>query len=99
MLLVETDRPISVIASEAGFANLSNFNRRFREARRMTPKDFRRFVVKHGRMPDSAPKEDLSKRSPSLEMRTKRLNSETAFAQDSRPPFLSPARTDRGLAR
>ena len=48
MLLVETDRPISVIASEAGFANLSNFNRRFREARRMTPKDFRRFVVKHG---------------------------------------------------
>lgn len=99
MLLVETDRPISVIASEAGFSNLSNFNRRFREARRMTPKDFRRFVVKHGRMPDSPPKEDLSKRSPSLEMRTKRPNSETASAQGSRPPFLSPARTGVRLER
>jgi len=32
MLLVETDRPISVIASEAGFPNLSNFSPRFREA-------------------------------------------------------------------
>jgi transcriptional regulator GlxA family with amidase domain len=32
MLLVETERPISVIASETGFSNLSNFNRRFRDA-------------------------------------------------------------------
>jgi AraC-like DNA-binding protein len=67
MLLVETERPISVIASEAGFSNLSNFNRRFREARHMTPKEFRRFVVEHGRMPDSQPGTDLTKRSPSLE--------------------------------
>jgi AraC-like DNA-binding protein len=67
MLLVETERPISVIASETGFSNLSNFNRRFREARHMTPKEFRRFVVEHGRMPDSQPGTDLTKRSPSLE--------------------------------
>ncbi len=72
MLLVETDQPISVIAAEAGFSNLSNFNRRFREARHMTPKDFRRFVVKHGRMPGSQPEAELNKRSPSLETRTKR---------------------------
>jgi AraC-like DNA-binding protein len=67
MLLVETERPISVIASETGFSNLSNFNRRFREARHMTPKEFRRFVVEHGRMPGSPPGTDLTKRSPSLE--------------------------------
>ena len=67
MLLVETERPISVIASETGFSNLSNFNRRFREARHMTPKEFRRFVAEHGRMPDSEPGTDLTKRSPSLE--------------------------------
>jgi len=67
MLLVETERPISVIASETGFSNLSNFNRRFRQARHMTPKEFRRFAAEHGRMPDSEPGTDLNKRSPSLE--------------------------------
>jgi AraC-like DNA-binding protein len=72
MLLVETERPISVIASETGFSNLSNFNRRFREARHMTPKEFRRFVVEHGRMPDSQLETDLTKRSPSLEHPTRR---------------------------
>ena len=66
MWLVETDRPISVIASDAGFSNLSNFNRRFRAARKMTPKDFRRYYVEHGRMPDFEDV-DLTKRSPSLE--------------------------------
>jgi len=88
MLLVETDRPISVIASEAGFSNLSNFNRRFLEARGMTPRDFRGFVVQNGRMPDSHPEVELNKRSPSLETRARRLNSETDFAQGSRPPSL-----------
>jgi AraC-like DNA-binding protein len=72
MLLVETERPISVIASETGFSNLSNFNRRFRQARHMTPKEFRRFVVQHGRMPDSPPETDLTKRSPSLEHSARR---------------------------
>src|SRR5580658_3918475 len=99
MLLVETDRPISVIASEAGFSNLSNFNRRFLEARGMTPRDFRRFVVQNGRMPHSQPEVELNQRSPSLETRAKRLNSETALAQGSRPPFLSAARTAGSLER
>lgn len=67
MLLVETERPISVIAADTGFSNLSNFNRRFRKARHMTPKEFRRFVVKHRRMPHPLPEPDLTKRSPSLE--------------------------------
>jgi len=71
MLLVETDYPISMVAAETGFSNLSNFNRQFREARHMTPKEFRRFVVKYGRMPDVQPELDLTKRSPSLEQRAK----------------------------
>jgi transcriptional regulator GlxA family with amidase domain len=71
MLLAETDRPISVIAAEAGFSNLSNFNRRFLATRHVTPRNFRRFVVKHGRMPDALAAADLTKRSPSLEARRK----------------------------
>jgi AraC-like DNA-binding protein len=71
MLLVETDYPISMVAAETGFSNLSNFNRQFRDARQMTPKEFRRFVVKYGRMPDMQPELDLTKRSPSLEQRAK----------------------------
>ena len=66
MWLVETDRPISVIAAEAGFSNLSNFNRQFRSARQMTPKEFRGYYVKHGRMAE-LDRVDLTKRSPSLE--------------------------------
>jgi AraC-like DNA-binding protein len=71
MLLVETDYPISMVAAETGFSNLSNFNRQFRDARQMTPKEFRRFVVKYGRMPEVQPELDLTKRSPSLEQRAK----------------------------
>lgn len=66
MWLVETDRPIRVIAADAGFSNLSNFNRRFREARQMTPKEFRRYYEKHGRMAELEAF-DVTKRSPSLE--------------------------------
>jgi len=66
MWLVETDRPISLIAADAGFSNLSNFNRRFRAARHMSPREFRSYYAKHGRMPD-ADELDLRKRSPSLE--------------------------------
>ena len=99
MLLVETDRPISVIASEAGFSNLSNFNRRFLEARGMTPRDFRRFVVQNDCMPDSPPEVELNKRSPSLETRAKRLNAETDLAQRSMPPSLLVAGTRGRLDR
>jgi len=72
MWLVETDRPISVIATDAGFSNLSNFNRRFRSVRQMTPREFRNEYVKHGGMSDQN-EVDLTKRSPSLE-RAKRRN-------------------------
>jgi AraC-like DNA-binding protein len=73
MWLAETDRPVSVIAADAGFSNLSNFNRRFRAVRHMSPRDFRRQFNKNS----SAPGPDefsLTKRSPSLEG-TKRHNS------------------------
>lgn len=69
MLLAETDRPISVVAAEAGFSNLSNFNRRFLAARHVTPRDFRQFVIEHGTMP-VASTADLTKRSPSLDTRS-----------------------------
>ncbi len=39
--LIETDRPVIDIAFAAGFQNLSNFNRRFRALKGMTPRDFR----------------------------------------------------------
>jgi AraC-like DNA-binding protein len=78
MWLVETDRPISVIAADAGFSNLSNFNRRFRTARHMTPKQFRRSYVQHGRIPEWD-EVDLAKRSPSLEM-VKRRKVGSGFA-------------------
>jgi len=78
MWLAETDRPISVIATDAGFSNLSNFNRRFRAVRRMTPKEFRRYYLK-----DELEKVDLTKRSPSLETRVGRG---LALRRPRRPP-------------
>ena len=41
-LLLESDRTISEIAFECGFNNLSNFNRRFRERKGMSPREYRR---------------------------------------------------------
>jgi AraC-like DNA-binding protein len=43
-LLLETDLRISDVASESGFTNLSNFNRRFLAWKQMTPAAFRRKV-------------------------------------------------------
>jgi hypothetical protein len=68
---VDTDWPISMVATETGFSNLSNFNRQFRDSRHMTPREFRRFVVKYGRMPNAKAELDLTQRSPSLEKRGK----------------------------
>lgn len=41
-LLVETDRTVSQVCAAAGFSNLSNFNRRFRRLKGLTPREFRR---------------------------------------------------------
>ena len=79
MWLVETDQPISLIASDAGFFNLSNFNRRFRAARHMSPKQFRSYYAKHGRIPN-LDEVDLRKRSPSLE---------NAKGRSARTPLVS----------
>jgi AraC-like DNA-binding protein len=40
--LVETDQDITDIAFACGFGNLSNFNRRFKQIKAMTPRQFRR---------------------------------------------------------
>ena len=70
--LVRTERPISVIAADAGFSNLSNFNRRFQNSRHVSPKEFRRYYLRNGRMPELHDV-DLTKRSPSLERARPRI--------------------------
>ncbi|WP_292933235.1 AraC family transcriptional regulator [Noviherbaspirillum sp.] len=46
-LLISTDRPISCIASEAGYTNVSHFNRQFLAIKHVTPREFRRSYVDH----------------------------------------------------
>ncbi len=41
-LLIESSKSIKEIAEESGFGNISNFNRRFREAYRLTPGMYRK---------------------------------------------------------
>ena len=43
--LLESDQPIASIAYQAGFNNLSNFNRRVRELRGVSPRQFRESAV------------------------------------------------------
>jgi len=41
-LLAEEDRKVTDVALDCGFRNLPNFNRRFREITRQTPREYRR---------------------------------------------------------
>ena len=41
-LLSDSDRPITLICYETGFNNIANFNRRFRELKGSTPREYRR---------------------------------------------------------
>lgn len=47
-LLMETEMPIIDVAFASGFANLSNFNRRFRDKYRMCPRDYRKRMLQPG---------------------------------------------------
>jgi AraC-like DNA-binding protein len=47
-LLVRTDLPVTVISSEVGYANLSNFNRSFKLSRRSTPAAYRKSAAETG---------------------------------------------------
>ncbi|CAH0533688.1 HTH-type transcriptional activator RhaR [Vibrio stylophorae] len=43
-LLATTNRAIALIAEDVGFNNLSNFNRQFKEVKKMTPSHFRKLL-------------------------------------------------------
>jgi len=45
-LLVSTDKPISFIADEVGYTNLSHFNRQFLAIKQLTPREFRKSYLK-----------------------------------------------------
>lgn len=48
-LLSETETPITTICYETGFNNIANFNRRFRELKENTPREYRRESrMRHG---------------------------------------------------
>jgi AraC-like DNA-binding protein len=43
-MLLQTNRPIAEICFDAGYQNLSNFNRQFRAETGMTPREYRRKI-------------------------------------------------------
>lgn len=55
-LLLETGAPVTEIAFQVGFNNLSNFNRRFRESKDMSPREYRsRFSFEDHRQHEPLP--------------------------------------------
>jgi AraC-like DNA-binding protein len=40
-LLINTDKPVALIADEVGYQNLANFNRQFKALKKQTPRQFR----------------------------------------------------------
>jgi AraC-like DNA-binding protein len=54
-LLVSTDKPVSCIADEVGYSNLSHFNRQFLAIKELTPREFRRsYLQKEPQLPHAA---------------------------------------------
>ncbi len=47
--LINTSQPIALVAENVGFNNLSNFNRQFKAAKKMTPKEFRTHFEQRGK--------------------------------------------------
>ncbi len=48
--LIESDDPITQIASDCGFYNLSNFNKQFKRRKGMTPREYRRQMAPANRI-------------------------------------------------
>jgi AraC-like DNA-binding protein len=72
MLLVETDRPVSMIAFEVGLPNLANFNRQFRRVRGITPSGYRKSFQQQGNQPEVPGAGELFTRPYSLDRQQKR---------------------------
>jgi AraC-like DNA-binding protein len=72
MLLVETDRPVSMIAFEVGLPNLANFNRQFRRVRGITPSGYRKSFQRQGNQPEVPGAGELFIRPYSLDRQQKR---------------------------
>lgn len=56
-MLIQTDSPVGLIATECGFSDAADFARRFRKSRNMTPTAFRSAI--RGQDPKSVPKRGL----------------------------------------
>jgi AraC-like DNA-binding protein len=44
-LLLNTDKPISLVAEEVGYSSLAHFNRQFKECKHRTPRQFRSVFI------------------------------------------------------
>ncbi|WP_018151527.1 helix-turn-helix domain-containing protein [Leeia oryzae] len=46
-LLIQTDKPIALIANQSGYESLAHFNRQFKGIKGMTPSQFRKHYLQH----------------------------------------------------